>query len=61
MVLKISIMSDVGERQIPLAVVACGGMLWGGWDGPGGLAVETRGVAPSGDPIKRQGTALAAL
>ena len=38
-----------------------GSLLWGGWDGPGGPAVETPGVAPFGDPIKRRGTALAAL
>ena len=49
------------KGQIPLVVVACGSLLWGGWDGPGGPAVETPGVAPSGDPIKRRGTALAAL
>ena len=49
------------KGQIPLVVVACGSLLWGGWDGPGGPAVETPGVAPFGDPIKRRGTALAAL
>ena len=50
------------KGQIPLVVVACGSLLWGGWDGPGGPAVETPGVAPSPEaPIKRRGTALAAL
>ena len=47
---------------IILSTLACGSLLWGGWDGPGGPAVETPGVAPSPEaPIKRRGTALAAL